>query len=97
MSSIPPGGSVARGEQYSELTRQGLDPDAAAANLVERMQDSIMLLESMENDVMTINNDANALGIPWSPNVESLLAHLSIDLRYLRAELSRILNGTASR
>lgn len=68
------------------------DPDAAL-HLVERLDKAGVMLEMLESELMTINETAMSLAIPWHTNLELMLAHTSVDLRYLRAEIKRILGS----
>lgn len=52
-----------------------------------RLEIAAQTAKQLENEFQVLRNTANALALPWPSSLESLLAHMSIDLSYLQAEL----------
>jgi hypothetical protein len=66
------------------------DPDAGA-KLLDRMRRAIALSEILEKEVREVSNIMRGLGLTPQGTLDSLAAHLSIDLQYIGAELKRTL------
>lgn len=59
-------------------------------DLLERLNRAVALSEVLEKEFGTIRSISLSLGISWGAPLESLLAHLAIDLRYLGAEIKEM-------
>jgi hypothetical protein len=66
------------------------DPDAGS-KLIDRMQRAVALTEVLEKEVREISNVMAGLGLTSEGTLDSLAAHLCIDLQYIGAELKRTL------
>lgn len=69
------------------------DPEAAT-KLIARIKGAYALTQSLAQEFHFINNSMMSLGIPRSRSFESMVAHLNIDLNYLRAELEEMQGGS---
>lgn len=71
---------------YYDTEQYHNDPESPR-KLLQRLEGAHMMATALAEEFTIIRNTANALGIPWSRSLESMIAHLSIDLNYLRAEI----------
>lgn len=58
--------------------------------LLNKFQQTLALTEVVKNNYQEIRRESLTLGAEWSSNVESLLAHLEIDLDWLQKEFKQI-------
>lgn len=61
-----------------------------ADNLVDRMSKALALAKVVEEEFKEIRRESLMIGVEWSSSVESLLAHLELDLDWLRKEFSQV-------
>ena len=57
--------------------------------LVDKMNKALALAKVVESEFKEIRRESLMLGVEWSSNVESLLAHLELDLHWLQKEFQR--------
>jgi hypothetical protein len=57
------------------------------------MEKAVVLSEILLKETNEIRNASISLGLKWGAPLESLLAHLEIDLRYLGGEIKKMTGG----
>ncbi len=72
------------------MTAVGRFPEERAEALLEKFQQSLALAAVVSTNLKEVRVESLMLGIEWSSNVESLLAHLEIDLDWLQKEFKQI-------
>lgn len=68
----------------------GAFPAQRYDKLLLKFQQTLALTKVVKNSFQEIRRESLALGVEWSSNVESLLAHLEIDLDWLQKEFKQI-------
>lgn len=72
----------------SELV--GRYPREREASLIERLQQTLALAAVVRDNFRSIRGESLMIGAEWSPTIESLLAHMEIDLDWLQKEFKQI-------
>jgi hypothetical protein len=65
-------------------------PQHEEDDLIGKLKRNIALMNLLEKDFKQIRGASLMLGVEWGATLESLLAHLEIDLRYIEAEVKKI-------
>lgn len=68
----------------------GSFPQTEYDQMVAKFQQTLALTAIVTKNLREIRHDSLMLGVEWSSNVESLLAHLEIDLDWLQREFKKI-------
>jgi hypothetical protein len=59
-------------------------------DLLNRLTRAVALSATLQAEFQTLRNISLSLGISWGGPLESLLAHMEIDLKYLGAEIKEM-------
>lgn len=60
------------------------------ADILIRLEKALLLSGLLSDEIRFLNNLATSFSFSWGHEIESLLAHLSIDLSYIKAALKRL-------
>lgn len=78
---------------YTVSKAIGEYPKAEEDGLVTRLAKALVLTELLTKEYQEIRNKSLMLGADWSSTLESLLAHMEIDLDWLRRETKKLMGG----
>jgi hypothetical protein len=79
-----------RVREYHDPSYVARFPQAEADNLVERLRHTLALAAVVHENFRQIRGESLSIGVEWSSTVESLLAHMEIDLSWLQKEFKQI-------
>lgn len=71
----------------------GVYPQQQEDDLVMRLKRSVHVAGALSRELKEIRNQSLMLGVEWSSSLESLLAHMEIDLDWLGAEVKKLMGG----
>lgn len=76
-----------------DLACDGVYPQHREDDLVMRLKRSVHVAGALSRELKEIRNQSLMLGVEWSSSLESLLAHMEIDLDWLGAEVKKLMGG----
>jgi hypothetical protein len=93
-SACPSGWHTADCDTRTFPTIEGaeyLTSPTAEKDLLIRLEKALILSGLLADEIRFLNNVSRKYYSSWGTDLESLLAHLSIDLSYIKAALKRVL------